>query len=430
MPKVTIQDVAREAGVALGTVSNVLNHPDRVRPSTLDRVRAAMDALGYAPNQSARLLAGGGSMTFGLLLPNLSSGFALQVANGAQSEARRAGYDVVIASAAGDAELERRHLRYLVGTQVAGVLIQPVELGYCNVRVEDGSGAGAVAGAGAGLASASAISAPDAAGTAESDALAGGADAAGGSGAAGATAPDTAPDPCAFDPRPTDALMGSIPHVYLGLSSDEPGYFVSGGADGQGALVAEYALRSGAAHVLVAGAQRSRACRDRAAGIERVARDAAGVRFEFLEEGPLARDGMDLARSIARRPEADRPDFIIALSDALAVGIIAGLEAAGVSVPGSIAVAGCEGNPLAWTGRLALTTVVPSGYEVGRRGVQMLLEQIELAKLAELTGEMDPGADPALNHQATVRPFLLQRASTGADGGAAAPDLDVGPLLS
>lgn len=412
MPKVTIQDVAREAGVALGTVSNVLNHPDRVRPSTLDRVRAVMDALGYAPNQSARLLAGGGSMTFGLVLPNLSGGFALQVANGAQGEARRAGYDVVLANSAGDVELERRHLRYLAGTQVAGVLLQPVELESCNVRAEDPSaGGGAAAGR-----------VPEPAGTR--------------SGAGGAPGALTGPegegafDPCAFDPRPTDALMGGIPHVYLGFSSDAAGYYVSAGAEGQGALVAEYALRSGAGHVMVAGTRRSRACRDRAGGIERVAGDAEGVRFEFLEEGPLARDGVDLARAIARRPVSDRPDFIIALSDALAVGIIAGLEAAGVSVPGSVAVAGCEGNPLAWTGRLALTTVVPSGYEVGRRGVQMLLEQIELAKLAEFTGEADPGADPALNHQAAIRPLLLQRASTGADGGAAAPDLDLGALLS
>lgn len=224
--------------------------------------------------------------------------------------------------------------------------------------------------------------------------------------------------------------MGSIPHVYLGLDSEEPGFYVSGGADVQGSLVAACALRAGARHVAVVGARDGRACRDRALGIGRTLLDAAGPRFESIETGALARDGIELARSLAKRPRPQRPDFIIALTDALAVGIIAGLDAARIPVPDEVAVAGCEGNPLAWTGRLALTTVVPSGYEVGRRGVQMLIEQIELAKLAELTGEPDPGADPSLNHQARVRPFLLQRASTGAPGSAAAPELDMGALLS
>ena len=72
MANVTIGDVAREAGVALGTVSNVLNHPEKVRPETIRQVAEAIDKLGYAPNQSARVLAGGSSRTFGLILPPVS----------------------------------------------------------------------------------------------------------------------------------------------------------------------------------------------------------------------------------------------------------------------------------------------------------------------------------------------------------------------
>jgi DNA-binding LacI/PurR family transcriptional regulator len=54
--RVTILDVARRAAVSRQTVSNVLTHPSRVRPDTLDRVRAAIDDLGYQPSSSAQSL--------------------------------------------------------------------------------------------------------------------------------------------------------------------------------------------------------------------------------------------------------------------------------------------------------------------------------------------------------------------------------------
>jgi LacI family transcriptional regulator len=47
---VSIRDVADRAGVSLGTVSNALNRPDRVAPPTLERVRAAIEDLGFIRN--------------------------------------------------------------------------------------------------------------------------------------------------------------------------------------------------------------------------------------------------------------------------------------------------------------------------------------------------------------------------------------------
>ena len=57
MARVNISDVAREAGVSLGTVSNAINHPERVRPETRRLIEEAIERLGYLPNQSARLRA-------------------------------------------------------------------------------------------------------------------------------------------------------------------------------------------------------------------------------------------------------------------------------------------------------------------------------------------------------------------------------------
>lgn len=122
---VTITDVAREAGVALGSVSNAFNHPDKVRPETLKRIREAADRLGYAPNQSARMLAGGRNRLFGLILPNLDHGVSLQIANGANAEARKHGYGLLIATAQTDEDVAHRYRDYFIGTQTAGILMQP-----------------------------------------------------------------------------------------------------------------------------------------------------------------------------------------------------------------------------------------------------------------------------------------------------------------
>ncbi|MFE7559937.1 LacI family DNA-binding transcriptional regulator [Kitasatospora sp. NPDC057500] len=65
----TIADVARAAGVSRQTVSNALNAPHRVHPDTLARVTAAVERLGYRPDQSARSLRTGERRTIGYLAP-------------------------------------------------------------------------------------------------------------------------------------------------------------------------------------------------------------------------------------------------------------------------------------------------------------------------------------------------------------------------
>ncbi len=72
-PRVTIHDVARVAGVSRQTVSNAVNNPGRVRPETLERVRDAIDALGYHPSSSAQSLRSRRAGAIGLELHTLGS---------------------------------------------------------------------------------------------------------------------------------------------------------------------------------------------------------------------------------------------------------------------------------------------------------------------------------------------------------------------
>ena len=68
MRSVTVEDVARECGLSRATVSRVINGEARVRPATVERVRRAIEKLGYHPNSHARALSGGPNGTVAVLL--------------------------------------------------------------------------------------------------------------------------------------------------------------------------------------------------------------------------------------------------------------------------------------------------------------------------------------------------------------------------
>lgn len=70
--KLTIQDIARLAGVSHSTVSRVLNHKPDVDATTRERVLQVMQEQGYVPNLAAARLAGGRSQILGVLVPSLS----------------------------------------------------------------------------------------------------------------------------------------------------------------------------------------------------------------------------------------------------------------------------------------------------------------------------------------------------------------------
>src|SRR4051812_23897972 len=99
---VTTHDVARRAGVSQATVSLVLsgNPRARVAAATRERVMEAAEALGYRPNILARGLVRGRSYVIGVVVPDLTNPFYLDVVTGAQRVAAEAGYAVLPATPA------------------------------------------------------------------------------------------------------------------------------------------------------------------------------------------------------------------------------------------------------------------------------------------------------------------------------------------
>ena len=93
-----MQDVANHAGVAIGTVSNVLNRPNLVAERTRRKVENAIAALGFVRNSAARSLAAGSSNTVGLVLVDLENSFFVDIARGVEATTARAGLKLLLAN--------------------------------------------------------------------------------------------------------------------------------------------------------------------------------------------------------------------------------------------------------------------------------------------------------------------------------------------
>ena len=131
---VGIKDVARAAGVSVGTVSNVINRPDTVATETRARVLSAIDRLGYVRSESARQLRAGRSRIMGLLVLDMGNPFFVDVARGAERAAREAGLGVMVCNSAQNPSEEAEYLSLFAEQRVRGVLLTPADATGRNIE--------------------------------------------------------------------------------------------------------------------------------------------------------------------------------------------------------------------------------------------------------------------------------------------------------
>lgn len=124
---VGIKDVARQAGVSVGTVSNVINRPDLVAEETRTRVQSVITRLGYVRSESARQLRAGASRIMALLVLDMGNPFFVAVASGAERTARAAGLGVMVCNSAQSVSEEREYLSLFAEQRVRGVLVTPAD---------------------------------------------------------------------------------------------------------------------------------------------------------------------------------------------------------------------------------------------------------------------------------------------------------------
>lgn len=310
--RLTIREVAAEAGVSHQTVSRVINADGYVAEATRGRVEQAIRQLNFVPNGIARSLSSRRSHTFGVVSNDISDHSFAEMAAGAEAEARRQGFYLIIGSVEDQsAEDEEAYLRLMQQRRIEGLIVARPRLRRASWKL---------------LASIA-------------------------------------------DSIPTVAIASRVEALHLhSVDIDNKG----GGRLAASHLI-ESGHR---AIATITGPLDWPSAQARLEGAEEALRNAGvGTKLlvastdEWGVEG--GRSAMRQLRLSGRRFTA-----VFAQSDLLALGAIAELQANGLSVPGDISVIGYDDIPVAQYMTPALTTVRQPMHEVGAQAVKLLVEEL------------------------------------------------------
>ena len=143
--RVTLRDVAREAGVSIKTASRVVNREPQVNEATAARVAGVVERLGYRPNELARGLKGSRSRTIGLVIADVSNPFMATCAQAIEAVAREHGHALILCDSHADIGEEDAYVGLLTQRQVDGLLIVPARGHDTHLKAEQEAGLPVVA---------------------------------------------------------------------------------------------------------------------------------------------------------------------------------------------------------------------------------------------------------------------------------------------
>jgi LacI family transcriptional regulator len=313
--RVTLADVARRAGLSKTAVSLVLNGREGTRLSTdaHQRVFAAAEELGYRPNIAARSLRTRKTATIAFVSDVVATTrFAGGLIRGALDAARERDHVLLIAETQGDAAFEQYAIDAMLDRQVDGVIY--AAMATRRLTVPPALLAGPVV-------------------------------------LLNATSPDDLP--CVL---PDDEHAGYIAAKAL----------LDKGHRDRIAVVGRNRLKEHDPEVSLAADARMR-------GIQRALAEAgASLGHEAFCRDWLPEHGFSAVRAFLRT--SWRPTAVICMNDRLAFGVYQGLAEAGLSVPGDVSVVSFDDDPIAAWLRPGLSTVALPHEPMGRRAVEMLLD--------------------------------------------------------
>ncbi|SDZ50321.1 transcriptional regulator, LacI family [Asanoa ishikariensis] len=309
----TMADVAREVGLSHQTVSRVLNDHPLVRPETRERVRKAIEDLGYRPNSAARALVTRRSQTLGVITFNSTLYGPASTLFGIEQAARDAGFVVSIDSlTALTATSVRAALDRLAKQAVEGIIVIAPLSGTAEVL---------------------------------------------------------------------SALAGQLPAVVV-EGGAVPGLgAVSVDQEAGARRVTRHLLDQGAATVWhVAGPGDWVEAEGRVLGWRRVLREAGAAVHRPLRGTWSPSSGYQAGRRLADRGDVEA---VFVANDQMALGLLRAFHEAGVRVPGDVLVAGFDDVPEAAYFTPPLTTVRQDFTAVGRRSIELLVEQVAAGRPLE-----------------------------------------------
>lgn len=119
----TIRDVAKKAGVSVATVSRVMNNKGYLSDTIKKQVQAAMDELGYVPNQIARSFFKKKTNSIGVIIPTITNPFFGELVYHIERYAEEMGIKVFLCNSLDDPAIEKRYLNMLLENQVDGIIV-------------------------------------------------------------------------------------------------------------------------------------------------------------------------------------------------------------------------------------------------------------------------------------------------------------------
>jgi LacI family transcriptional regulator len=130
----SVKDVARRAGVSLGTVSNVLNRPETVRASTRLKVEEAIAELGFVRSEPARTLRRGSSRMIAYLALDLANPFFADIVRGIEEVARDNDLGLFLCSSNNDVTREVEYLSLIMEQRIHGLLVTAIDYDSDTLR--------------------------------------------------------------------------------------------------------------------------------------------------------------------------------------------------------------------------------------------------------------------------------------------------------
>ncbi|WUI01154.1 LacI family transcriptional regulator [Spirillospora sp. NBC_00431] len=327
---VTLQDVAREAGVSLATASRVLNGTSQVRADLRERVVAAAAGLRYTPNAHAQALASSSSKSVGVVCHDVSDPYFAAIAHGVMRTATEHGMLVMLASTFHDPAREVAYVAMLRAQRARAILL-------IGSAFEDRDWERSMS--------------------------------------------------AELDPYQRTGGRAAVLSWHRGLKADA---LLPQNREGAAALARALLDLGHRRFGVLTGPRALTTVSDRLGGFTG-ALAAAGVRVppEHIVEAAFTRDGGHAAATELLR-RADRPTCVFAVTDLMAIGALAAFRDNGVSVPGEMSLAGFDDIPIVRDLTPPLTTVALPLDSMGERVMGLALREpaTRRSRVERVSGEV------------------------------------------